>query len=69
MDVLDQKDGQACLVFTFIDNFTLTCENKYEVLDFVGLFWPSLAIMAFHKFLKQKLAFVDKKSSIIGLFQ
>jgi hypothetical protein len=37
--------------------------NKFEVLDFAGLFWPSLAFLAFvalDDFLKQKLAFADK---------
>ena len=37
--------------------------NKFEVLDFAGLCWPSLAFLAFvalDDFLKQKLAFADK---------
>ena len=37
--------------------------NKFEVLDFAGLCWPSLAFLAFvalDDFFKQKLAFADK---------
>ena len=38
-------------------------QTLFEVLHFVGLFWPSLAfeaIVAWDQFFKQKLAFVDK---------
>ena len=38
--------------------------KTFEVMDFAGLFWPSLAFLAFvalDKFLKQKLAFFGKK--------
>jgi hypothetical protein len=34
--------------------------NKFEVLNFAGLFWPSLAFLALDYFFKQKLAFADK---------
>jgi hypothetical protein len=34
--------------------------NKFEVLDFAGLCWPSLAFVALDDFFKQKLAFADK---------
>ena len=37
--------------------------KKFEVLDFAGLCWPSLAFLAFvalDNFLKQKLTFSDK---------
>jgi hypothetical protein len=37
--------------------------KKFEVLDFAGLCWPSLAFLAFvalDDFLKQKLTFSDK---------
>ena len=37
--------------------------KSFEVLDFAGLCWPSLAILAFvalDEFFKQKLAFTDK---------
>ena len=37
--------------------------KTFEVMDFAGLFWPSLAFLAFvalDKFFKQKLAFADK---------
>ena len=37
--------------------------KKFEVLDFAGLCWPSLAFLAFvalDDFFKQKLAFADK---------
>jgi hypothetical protein len=37
--------------------------NKFEVLDFDGLCWPSLAFLAFvalDDFLNQKLAFADQ---------
>ena len=43
----------------------------FEGLAFDGLFWPSLAFVAFvalDEFLKQKLAFADKKISTIDLF-
>ena len=36
-------------------------KKKFEVLGYAGLCWPSLAFVAFDDFLKQKLAFVDKK--------
>jgi hypothetical protein len=45
--------------------------KKFEVLDFAGLCWPSLAFLAFvalDEFFKQKLAFADKKLSTIDLF-
>jgi hypothetical protein len=37
--------------------------KEFEVLDFAGLCWPSLAFLAFvalDNFFKQKLAFSDK---------
>jgi hypothetical protein len=37
--------------------------KTFEVMDFAGLFWPSLAFLAFvalDKFFKQKLAFFGK---------
>jgi hypothetical protein len=37
--------------------------KNFEVLDFAGLCWPSLAFLAFvalEEFFKQKLAFFDK---------
>jgi hypothetical protein len=37
--------------------------KKFEVLNFAGLCWPSLAFLAFvalDKFFKQKLAFAEK---------
>ena len=48
------------IIFTFIDGFTLNSDKnkkKYEVLDFAGLCWPSLAL---DEFFKQKLAFFGK---------
>ena len=54
----------------FIDNFTLNIDAikefwSFEVLDFAGLCWPSLAFAALDKLLKQKLAFfVLKKSTL-----
>jgi hypothetical protein len=33
--------------------------NKFEVLGFAGLCWPSLAFVALDNFFKQKLAFAD----------
>ena len=56
------------IVLTFVDDFTLNSDNnkfeKFEVLGYAGLCWHSLAFLAFvafDDFLKQKLAFVDKK--------
>ena len=46
--------------------------KKFEVLDFAGLFWPSLAFLAFvalDDFLKQKLAFADKNQAQLTCFQ
>ena len=35
--------------------------KKFEVLDFAGICWPSLAFVALYEFLnKQKLASADK---------
>jgi hypothetical protein len=34
--------------------------KKFEILDFAGLCWPSLAFVALDEFLNQKLAFADK---------
>jgi hypothetical protein len=34
--------------------------KKFEVLDFAGLCWPSLAFVTLDDFFKQKLAFADK---------
>ena len=34
--------------------------EKFEVFDFAGLCWPSLAFVALDEFSKQKLAFADK---------
>jgi hypothetical protein len=37
--------------------------KKFEILDFAGLCWPSLAFLAFvalDEFLKPKVAFADK---------
>jgi hypothetical protein len=34
--------------------------NIFEVLDFAGLCWPSLAFVALDEFFKQKLAFFGK---------
>ena len=45
------------MVWIFMD------QTLFDVLDFAGLFWPSLAFEAFvalDEFFKQKLAFVDK---------
>ena len=39
--------------------------KTFEVIDFAGLFWPSLAFLAFvasDKFFKQKLAFFGKNN-------
>ena len=44
----------------------------FEGLAFDGLFWPSLAFLAFvalDDFLKQKLAFVDKIQAQLTCFQ
>ena len=37
------------IILTFIDDFTLNSDNYkgFEVLDFSGLCWPSLAFLAF----------------------
>jgi hypothetical protein len=43
--------------------------NKFEVLDFAGLCWPSLAFVALDDFLKQKLAFADKIQAQLTFFQ
>ena len=54
------------IIFTFIDDFPLNSDNnikKFEVLDFAGLCWPSLAFLAFvalDNFFKQKMAFAGK---------
>ena len=60
-----KKNTFFSIIFTFIDDFTLIViiTNKFEVLDFAGLCWPSLAFLAFvalDNFFKQKLAFADK---------
>jgi hypothetical protein len=34
--------------------------KTFEVLDFAGLCWPSLAFVALDEFFKQKLAFLVK---------
>ena len=44
----------------------------FEGLAFDGLFWPSLAFVAFvalDEFLKQKLAFADKNEAQLTCFQ
>jgi hypothetical protein len=46
--------------------------KKFEVLDFTGLCWPSLAFLAFvalDNFLKQKLGFADKNQAHLTHFQ
>ena len=56
------------ITLTFIGDFTLNLDDikefrSFEVLDFAGLCWLSLAFLAFmtlDKFLQQKLAFFDK---------
>ena len=51
------------IVLTFVDDFTLNSDNNKEIWGF-GLCLPLLAFLAFvafDDFLKQKLAFVDKK--------
>ena len=48
------------IVLTFNDDFILNSDNNKNILSF-GLCWPSLAFLALDDFLKQKLAFVDKK--------
>jgi hypothetical protein len=45
--------------------------KKFEVSDFAGLCWPSLAFSAFvdlDNFLKQKMAFVDKNQAQLTCF-
>jgi hypothetical protein len=46
--------------------------KKFEVLDFTGLCWPSLAFLAFvalDDFFKQKVAFADKDLAQLSCFQ
>ena len=46
-----------------IIQWILMISKKFEVMDFAGLFWPSLAFLAFvalDKKFKQKLAFFGK---------
>ena len=47
------KTYSFIIIFTFIDDYTLNSDKKFEVLNFAGL-------CGLGWFLKQKLAFADK---------